>query len=310
MAIPYQPITLPIDFIEEDSTNTAKYITYREAKELGVTKEELQIKNCKFCGKELQPIGLYMKVLDRWKWYHRGSYEDCDCPEAVEYRKKIEEELARERAERERREKERAYREKIERLLKESKLGERFKSRTFENFEITKKNKFAYEIAKKYADEFEKYLKSGLGLMFTGSYGAGKTHLAAAICHELIKKGFQPIFGTMITLLEKIKATYDEYALENEEQIINKYLSCDLLIIDDLGKEKPSEWALEKLYYIINSRYEAMKPVVITSNYDIERLKVRLTLKDNSETAEAIISRLYEMCRGVHLDDEDYRKKI
>ena len=58
----------------------------------------------------------------------------------------------------------------------------------------------------------------------------------------------------MISLLGNIKSTYnDERAEETENQILNKYINCDLLIIDDLGKERPTEWALEKLYYVINS---------------------------------------------------------
>jgi len=145
--------------------------------------------------------------------------------------------------------------------------------------------------------------------LLTGTYGTGKTHLAAAICHELIKQGYQPIFGTMITLLGKIKATYsDDESAETEERIINTYLNCDLLIIDDLGKEKVSEWTLEKLYYVINSRYEDCLPIVITTNYDPEKLVRRLTVKDNFETAEAIVSRICETCIGVKMNWADQRK--
>ena len=75
-------------------------------------------------------------------------------------------------------------------------------------------------------------------------------------------------------------------------------MNCDLLIIDDLGKEKVSEWTLEKLYYVINSRYEDCLPIVITTNYDPEKLVRRLTVKDNFETAEAIVSRICEPASG------------
>lgn len=281
-------------------------VTIEEAKKFVTISEDILPKKCEFCGKKLLATGLLINILGRYKWLHKnGEYELCYCEGAKKYR----EEMRKAEEERLRIEKERAYQEKIERMIRESKLGERFRSRTFDNFIVNDKNRIAYEMAKKYSDEFEKYKKQGLGLIFTGSYGTGKTHLAASICHELIKQGFQPIFGTMITLLEKIKATYDdEYAKENEEQVINKYTRCDLLIIDDLGKERPTEWAVEKLYYVINTRYEKCMPVVITTNYTTDKLINRLTVKDNIETAEAIVSRIYEMCRGVHMEWEDYRK--
>lgn len=288
-----------------ENDDLVKTVTIDEAKKYVSDIEDISSQKCEFCGRELKPIGLLVNLLGEWKWIHYGEYESCDCNGAKQYREQ-------QRIEKEKRlqeEKERAYREKIERMIIESKLGERFRTRTFENFIVNDKNRYAYETAKKYANEFEKYKKEGLGLLFVGSYGTGKTHLAAAICHELIKKGYQPIFGTMITLLEKIKATYDdEYSREREEQVIDKYTRCDLLIIDDLGKERPTEWAIEKLYYIINTRYEKCLPVVITTNYGIDKLISRLTVKDNVETAEAIVSRLYEMCRGIQMEWEDFRK--
>ena len=95
--------------------------------------------------------------------------------------------------------KEAAYRDRIERMVKESKLGKRFRTRTFDTFQVSDKNREAYQTAKQYTEKFKEYLEDGTGLLLTGTYGTGKTHLAAAICHELIRK-YQPIFGTMITL--------------------------------------------------------------------------------------------------------------
>lgn len=292
-------------WVEMYDSNLVKRITIDEAKKYIDNIQEIEPQKCEFCGRELKPVGLLVNILGKWRWIYNGEYEACNCEEAKKIR-----ELQRIEAEKKiQEEKERAYREKIERMIAESKLGERFRTRTFENFILNDKNKYAYEISKKYANEFKKYKKDGTGLIFIGSYGTGKTHLAAAICHELIKQNYQPIFGTMITLLEKIKATYDdEYAKENEEQVIDKYTRCDLLVIDDLGKERPTEWAIEKLYYIINTRYERNLPVIITTNYSIEKLINRLTIKDNVETAEAIVSRLYEMCVGIQMEWEDFRK--
>lgn len=292
-----------INYLQEPLTER---MTIEEAREYTDIPENILPQKCEFCGKKLLPTGFLVNIMGKYRWVHRaGEYELCQCEKA----KKKREEERRAEEERLKAEKERAYREKIETMIRESRLGPRFKMRTFANFEVNEKNKEAYEVAKKYAVEFDKYKRQGLGLLFTGGYGTGKTHLAAAICHEIIKQGYQPIFGTMITLLEKIKTTYEnEYSRETEERILRKYTDCDLLIIDDLGKERPTDWTLEKLYYVINTRYENCLPIIITTNYTPGKLITRLTVKDNIETPEAIVSRIYEMCKGVYMDWEDYRK--
>jgi len=242
-----------------------------------------------------------------------GKYQECQCKQATERRNKLileaveqkaEEEVAIIRAE---------FNAKVEKLFKQSKLGERFKNRTFENFRVTADNKTTFETAQKYATEFEKYKNEGVGLNFNGSYGTGKTHLAAAITIDLISRGIPVIMGTTITLLGKFKEAYNRK--ESESEIIDLYSRIDLLIIDDLGKERVNDWVLEKLYLIINNRYENNLPIVITTNYNIDDLIKKLTATDkygniiNSDTAEAITSRLWEICRGIEMNGLDWRKK-
>lgn len=262
---------------------------------------------CQFCGNKLYFKGLKhpFKPKTIWKWI---KPDDCNCEKSVAYRKKLREmwaEQDRQRQEEERRKKEK---EKIEKLFEMSKMGERFKSRTFENFVVNQENKKSLEVAKAFVENFEQAKSSGLGIMFIGSYGAGKTHLACGIAIELIKKGIPVVYGTAITLLSKIKQTYEEEIKTKEWDLLNLYSTVDLLIIDDLGKEKPSEWVLEKLYHIINQRYENLKPTIITTNYDDVTLTNRLSTKNNNSTAEAIVSRLNEMCTGVYMNFKDYRK--
>ncbi len=242
-----------------------------------------------------------------WLWF---SPEPCSCEKAQNKHKEINEQRERERQQEEEQERRLKLQRKVSRLFEQSKLGERFKTRTFENYRTTEKNGQAYKTAKKYSDNFEQYKKEGIGLIFSGTYGTGKTHLAAAIAIDLINRGIPVIFGTAINLLSKVRQSYSSYDNENEEDILQLYKTVDLLVIDDLGKEKPSEWVLEKLYSILNERYENFKPVIITTNYGTESLINRLTLPGNAETAEAIISRLHEMCRGVLLEGEDYRKAL
>jgi len=261
--------------------------------------------NCIYCGSELNPIG--RRAMMRREIIAWNKFEECQCEGAVKERyeaakkeeeRLIDEETALTRAE---------HQAKIEKLFKQSKLGERFKNRTFENFQVFDDNKIIFETAQKYAIEFEKYKTEGIGLNFNGSFGSGKTHLAAAIANYLITKGTPVIFGTVISLLGKLKESYDRD--ESEAEILDLYGTVDLLILDDLGKERVNEWVLEKLYHIINERYENNLPLVITTNYDIDDLTQRFTTKNNEENAKAISSRLWEMCRGQEMNFEDYRKR-
>jgi DNA replication protein DnaC len=292
----------------QEVLNKKTTFTASEARQLGYKFEspEPLSEICQFCKKELPYKGLKHFVRNSiWMWLKPDM---CECNEAQKYWKEqvriVEEEQKRLSEE----EKRKQLQKKVEKLFEKSKLGERFKTRTFDNYKVTDTNSMAYKTAKKYADNFEQYKCDGIGLMFSGSYGTGKTHLAASIAIELINKGNPVIFGTLINLLGKVKQAYDDNFAESEESILDLYKTVDLLIIDDLGKEKPSEWALEKLYSIMNQRYENYKPIIITTNYNTETLIDRLTVKGNSETAEAIVSRLHEMCRGVLLNGADFRK--
>src|SRR5690606_36955822 len=92
------------------------------------------------------------------------------------------------------------------------------------------------------------------------------THLAAAVHNHLTKHGKVVVFISMPELLNKIKATFNENNKETEEQILKALRICDLLIIDDLGAEKTSEWVQEKLFTIIDTRYKRQKPIMATSN--------------------------------------------
>ena len=83
-----------------------------------------------------------------------------------------------------------------------------------------------------------------------------------------------------------------------------------MLIIDDLEKERPSEWTLEKLFTIVNNRYENNLPIIITTNYNKEKLRKRLLCNNNEEIVDSIISRLYEMCRGIIIFGKDKRKEL
>jgi len=192
-----------------------------------------------------------------------------------------------------------AITEKAQRLIENSNLGKRFKERTFDTFDQSR-CKTAYETALKYAREFDS--NEGQGILFTGTYGTGKTHLAAAITNYIISEfGISVKFGTFIDLLANIKASFSKDCVTSEEDLVNAMMNIDLLVIDDIGKEKNTEWSNAILYRLINRRYENYKPTIITSNLSIAELE--------NEIGKATVSRIIEMCDGVKMDGSDYRKE-
>lgn len=260
---------------------------------------------CPFCGTP-QPWRGY-QIFGRTVW---TTVETCQCAEAQAEKARQE----REKAEAEKAEKERAEaaerRARIERLIGSSGLGRRFLSRTFDSFKVTEGNRIAAQNARSYAHKFATMTgKERNGFFIFGQKGTGKTHLAAAISNELMRQGVPVVFATMIDLLAKIKETFDSGG-KAEADLLRLYTQADLLIIDDLGKEQPTEWALTKIYQIINARYEDFRPVIVTSNYTLEELVERLTPRGGDRiTADATIDRLREMTYTLSMQGESWRGK-
>jgi DNA replication protein DnaC len=281
-------------------------ITSLEAKEKGYPTAESIPKplKCKFCNKPLYHRGLISpKNKMVWKWI---PPERCSCDKAQEYWRRYDQEQERIMIETVKEEEREKFKKRIQRLLGESGIKKRFLNRTFENFKVDKVNSNAYKVAKTYAEDFENYKKNGEGLYFVGSFGTGKTHLAVAISIHLINKGVPVICKTLIDLLADIKKTFDSNHI-NEHEILNIYKTVDLLVIDDLGKELPTDWAMAALYSILNDRYENCLPTIITTNYNDKELIERLSRKSDTKTAGAIVDRLHEVCFPVEMNWQSKR---
>ena len=179
-------------------------------------------------------------------------------------------------------------------------IGLRFKAKTFSNFDKSR-SPAAYKICLEYARNFLDNLKNGKGLFLTGNVGSGKTHLVVAIIdyiariHKRKIKSFVT-FKTSVNMLAEIKYSFDK---NSTEQVIEDYENCCLLVIDDLGSEKTTDWTNELFYKIIDYRYSNLKPLIITTNLTDQELKEKLS--------ERLISRIYEMCKGLKLTGKDYR---
>lgn len=171
----------------------------------------------------------------------------------------------------------------------------------------TPERRRCYDTAKTYADSFPQRAERGEGLYIEGTYGTGKTHLAAAIALQLIGCGVPVVCKTSGDLLADIKEAFDS-GDATEYEILKAYKTVDLLIVDDLGKEQCTEWSVSTLYAILNDRYEDMKPTIITTNYNADELVRALTPKGGDGTkARAIISRLREVSTVITMAWPDYR---
>ena len=262
---------------------------------------------CEYCKNKL-----YRKTIE-WNLYGtkrvmKLDYERCNCKDAQKYWNEYDMKKLQMLEEEKKLRMMQEFANKVDKIIKNSKMSKRSLNYKFENFEVNSNNKKVYQSLKDYSERFVN-LEERKGLILTGNNGVGKTHLACSIANELIKNGIPIIYGTLINLLAELKNTYDNDNNISEMEIIKLYEKVDLLVIDDLGKEKPSEWGLEKLFTIINSRYENNLPVIITTNYNQNSLIDRLSINGEIETAKSIISRLYEMCYLVKIEDRDHRIK-
>lgn len=194
------------------------------------------------------------------------------------------------------------------RLWTQAKVGKRYEHCDFENF-ISYPNErllAAVARARKFADAFPVVDR---GLFFVGPPGIGKSHLAVAVLKAVIRScGARALFYDVRELLRLIRSTYDPVARTAEVEVLQPVIDADLLVLDDLGAEKTSEWVEETLNLIVNNRYCEKRPTVFTSNYeekedptDPDSLFVRVGYR--------IHSRLYEMCDFLEFDGADYRHR-
>lgn len=153
---------------------------------------------------------------------------------------------------------------------------------------------------RRYVDELDARVAEGRGLWLFGDTGTGKTTLAMLISKAALEAGMTVAIYSLPKLLARIRRTYDaEPGGEGYLSFFERLTSVDLLHIDDLGAEKRSDWVLEQLYALVNERYEAELPILITTNLDHQALEEQI----GSRT----VSRLTQMCDAVDLFGDDRR---
>lgn len=190
----------------------------------------------------------------------------------------------------------------LEDTLSEMLLSPHFRNRTFDNFNPSAQSQRIYTYAKNWATH---YPEQERGLLFFGSYGCGKTHLAVASLLE-VRKHYEKdaLFLVVPTFLQELKSLFQDGRKFQEH--LTRYQRAALLVIDDLGEGQKvngslTGWVKETLFSLINYRYEHDLKTILTSRYTPPDLEHVLGM--------ATVSRLCEMCDFLEIDDPDYRKR-
>lgn len=185
----------------------------------------------------------------------------------------------------------------VKRLRKMGFLDAEMRSWNFSIDDLS--NKRVSSIANKYVDSFDEILKKGKGLVFHGNVGSGKTFIAACIANALIDKGYACLVTNFARLTNTISGMY-----EGKQEYIDGLNKFSLLVIDDLAAERDTEYMNESIYNIIDARYRAGKPIIVTTNLTLDEL-----MNPEDSRKERVYSRILEMCIPVEVKNNDHRKK-
>ncbi len=195
------------------------------------------------------------------------------------------------------------------RLIEYARIPRRYGVCSLSNYRPEKGNDTqlrAFSCARKLVCEYPAVER---GLLFMGGVGVGKTHLSVAIIRGLCEKGINSLFCEFGALLKEIQDSYNPVSGNSELKVLAPVYETEVLVLDELGAVKPTDWVRDMMMQVINTRYNDRRLTILTTNYtDTRRHPQDETLEDR--IGVRLRSRLYEMCRTVVVEGEDYRRRF
>jgi len=228
---------------------------------------------------------------------------------------------------------------KTELRLKRARIPERYTHCSLESFDAGFRGAdpslgMALMATRRFADGYP-LETAGRGLLLTGSIGAGKTHLAVGLLREMIEqRGATGIFCDYRDLLKQIQNSYNPQVATTEMEILRPVFEAEILVLDELGAVKPTDWVWDTVAHVLNTRYNDKKTTLITTNYSnlpsaLTQAPTSVTDRDVSRLApgsaaaramreetlgdrigERMRSRLQEMCITVSMQGDDFRQTV
>ncbi|HUZ05432.1 MAG TPA: ATP-binding protein [Acidobacteriaceae bacterium] len=215
--------------------------------------------------------------------------------------------------------------------LQRARIPERYTHCQLDNFETGFRGAepslgMALVSARRFAESFP-VETDGRGLLLTGSIGAGKTHLAVGVLRELVEnKGAAGLFCDYRELLKEIQHSYNPQVATTELDILRPVFDAEVLVLDELGAVKPTDWVWDTVAHILNTRYNHKRTTIITTNYanlapamveahgaQTQRAAAARAMREETlgdRIGERMRSRLQEMCIPVLMQGEDFRQKV
>lgn len=185
----------------------------------------------------------------------------------------------------------------VNRLRASSLMDTKYKTSTFDKFIVNDDNRENLELCKRYVTKFNYMLEKGQGLLFYGKVGVGKSFLAACMANYLLNRGLPLVMTSLVKVLEQIQVNPRQ-----EEELLSTIRAAKLVIFDDFGAERSTDYALEKIYNIIDERYRSGRPMILTTNLSLEEMMEATDIR-----YQRIYNRVLEVCYPMEFKGKNWR---